>query len=872
MGVQKHVLASLAIAGTVLFLAGGCGDGLAAVTGEVKVVPLLGQTPPQGGIQLTEVQQGASLFQLQKSGAGIMSASFLFWGPNWGWQGAEAAWSKAGEGMLKVDGLGISGPIRRSAQGRTISYSLGLTAAKATPGATGGALVFTLDQAAAERLGRFNAPKLDGARGFAWQEPGGGTVRVTFEPAVAAVEFEQGRPTEIRAWLYRGEIPSGPRSITVKVELPEGGSLGKSLDERYGPAKTEAWLSGVLDPERSFVDLSFLNKPEAPAGKRGFLRAKGEDLEFADGSKVRFWGANVQAYSLFVTDKAKIDAQVKRLSALGFNLVRLHHHDSSKWVNPSLIAPGPTSQQINAQALDSYFYWIAKLKEAGIYVFLDLQTGRPFRRGDNIPGFEEMAKSGGDETDDTRGFSHINPRIQELMRKFARDLLSRPNPYTKLPLKDDPAVAGILLTNENDITHHFGNALLGDKGVPYHHRIFAEKAAAFARTHGLNPDAVMRTWEPGDSKRFLNDLEHSFSREWIEDLRKLGVKVPIVAGHQWGSNPQFSMPALMAGDIVDAHGYDQGEWIDGDPRAKAGVMQWLAAAQAEGKPFYITEWNTEDAANARDPFALPLHIAAIGAFQGWDAPMIYGYSQDGLNLGPGGMWSSYTHPGVMGMMPAAALAFRRDVSQAKETVRFVPSEKDLLDTALSPENSLLLRTAPERHRLVFGFPKAASLPWLKPSAQAGAVSDPQKSYIEPGKASVQSDTGEILRDFASGIQFITTPRTAAIQGWIGGRKVMAGVFEVESRTPKASISFSSLDGKPLAESSRILVSSAARVVNKEGRYLSEPVEADVRVRRQGLKVYPIRPDGSLGPAKPLDAQGAFAIGAADKTHWYMLAP
>ena len=72
--------------------------------------------------------------------------------------------------------------------------------------------------------------------------------------------------------------------------------------ERFGSDNGAAWTTNFLDWATAPVDLSFLNAPEKPAGKHGFLRAIKDRLVFADGTLVRFWGTNVAAYSLFATN------------------------------------------------------------------------------------------------------------------------------------------------------------------------------------------------------------------------------------------------------------------------------------------------------------------------------------------------------------------------------------------------------------------------------------------------------------------------------------------------------------------------------------------------------------------------------------------
>jgi hypothetical protein len=49
-----------------------------------------------------------------------------------------------------------------------------------------------------------------------------------------------------------------------------------------------------------------------------------------------------------------------------------------------------------------------------------------------------------------------------------------------LRYKDEPAIATLLITNENDVTHHFGNALLRDQRVPKHTALYMKQVEAFS--------------------------------------------------------------------------------------------------------------------------------------------------------------------------------------------------------------------------------------------------------------------------------------------------------------------------------------------------------------------------------------------------------
>src|SRR5690606_36360253 len=141
-------------------------------------------------------------------------------------------------------------------------------------------------------------------------------------------------------------------------------------------------------------------------------------------------------------------------------------------------------------------------------------------------------------------------------------------------------------------------------------------------------DKAWRTWEAGPAKVVLNQIEYDWNVDFIKHLRSIGVKVPIATTNTFAGCGLFSLPALTAGDVVDVHAYGMAESLASKPQYDDMSNHWLAAAQVAGKSLVITEWNTE--APQRDRYTQPLLIASHAAFQGWDAPMIYGYQQSPL--------------------------------------------------------------------------------------------------------------------------------------------------------------------------------------------------------------------------------------------------
>lgn len=604
------------------------------------------------------------------------------------------------------------------------------------------------------------------------------------------------------------------------------------------------WHEDLLDWQTTPMDLSFLNATERPAGKRGHVKTKGDQLVFEDGTVAKFWGTNITAYTLFATPKYMVEAQAKRLSALGFNLVRLHHHDSP-WVNPNIFGDQKSNNTkiINEDSIEKIDWWIKCLKEEGIYIWLDLHVGRSLKSGDGITAFDEIRK--GKSTASLQGYSYVNQSIQNAMREFNSSYLNHVNKYTKLKYSDEPAIAAVLISNENDLTSHFGNALLPNKDVPQHSKIFMAKASLFANANGLSVDRTSRTWEHGPSKLFLNDLEHQFNTAMISHLRQLGVKVPIVTTSTWGDNPLSSLPALTSGDLVDAHAYQAYGALEKNPLYKSNLTNWMAAAQVVNKPMSVTEWNAEPFPTA-DRHTLPLYVASQASFQGWDAIMQYAYAQEPLT-GPGSPsnWHAYNDPSLLSTMPAAALMYRRgDLKMANTTYVLDLGKNVLFNQIITPENSAFIRTATEIGKVMIAMPSVKELPWLQKSDIPGnskIFKDPNISLLAAGSTEATSDTGELKRNWAKGYLTVNTSMTQAVTGWIGKETFVLDDVEILSDTPNATIIVQSADDNPINKSKKIIISLAARSVTEtDGKlpFLSEPVEARLLIRApKGLKLY-----------------------------------
>ncbi|MGE5558414.1 MAG: hypothetical protein ACM3WV_07360, partial [Bacillota bacterium] len=820
----------------------------------------------------------------------VVSNGYCFWGANWAWAG-ETFQTGTGSitdpggltftGSVPDLGLTFNGNIKKTADNQ-LTYTYNMTAAEDRSPVIGGGMEFSIKKSAYS----FDATPPDPVllpdkTGWQWEVSPGMFVKAEFSPVMADVYFEVGDTGRPRAFFIKDSITAGNYSWTMQVTLPSGGTIVPSLDEKYGPEDTPNWYTSGLDLSDAPVDLSFLN--HKPAGQYGYVVAQGDRLVFSNtGQPAKFWGANLQAYALFTTADAEIPIQAQRIAKLGHNLIRIHHHDSG-WVDPNIFdKSASTTQVLLASSLDKLDRWIKALKDEGVYVWLDLNVGREFKAGDNIPGYSELQEY----NIKGQGFCYLNTRIQELLDDFAYKYLTHNNPYTGLAYKDDPAVMGLLITNENDLCEHFGNIFAGDKNVPYHQSIFDTEAQNFAAATGLNYTEIKQTWVPGASKIFMADLEHRFNVNRLNYLQSsLGVNVPVATTNYWGDESLYCIRSLTDGGIIDVHAYGGGEATSANSRYVANFLDWLGSGQVYNKPYAATEWNMGDW-QVRDRFTSPIYVASIAALQGWDAPMLYGYSQTGL---PGSVdggtsqWSSYDDPAIYGVMPVAALLFRRDVNEAQNKYVLKLDRQNAYFTGNNPNRCATIRTLMEKSKLSLMFADIPELNWdaedtLDPGVTV--LSDVNNDYIPVGQDYVESDTGEIRRNWSTGIQTVDTVRSQVASGWLGltdGTVINLSSVSFEITTNKAVVAVSSLTDSSIQDSNNLLITAIARCKTIGGNkpFYSEPVHGDVVITSNvvGMTLKALDSNGNIIDTYSVPySSGKYTITLpqASGTHWFVL--
>jgi len=121
----------------------------------------------------------------------------------------------------------------------------------------------------------------------------------------------------------------------------------------------ENWFE--FKPEEDFSEnvIDMTDWLDAPAGNHGFLKMKGDNLVFEDGTPIKFWGVNINSKNPY-SEPNKVDKWVKQLSKYGVNAVRFHKFTSHAYKEGF-------STKLSEEKYENFDYFNAELRKKGIY-------------------------------------------------------------------------------------------------------------------------------------------------------------------------------------------------------------------------------------------------------------------------------------------------------------------------------------------------------------------------------------------------------------------------------------------------------------------------------------------------------------------------
>jgi hypothetical protein len=205
---------------------------------------------------------------------------------------------------------------------------------------------------------------------------------------------------------------------------------------------------------------------------------------YAGDKRLRIFGVNVAFGANFPTkeDAPKVAA---RMAKYGINCVRFHHMDSQSTPSGIFAKDGKT---LDPGQLDKLDWFIAKLKEQGIYADLNLHVSRTY------PDRPKAEKKGNPNYD--KGVDNFATATIQLQKEYARELLTHVNQYTGKAYIDEPAVALVEINNENALLFEWWSGGLDKIAAPYRTELSQLWTDWLGKTYGSD-EKIKTAWSEG---------------------------------------------------------------------------------------------------------------------------------------------------------------------------------------------------------------------------------------------------------------------------------------------------------------------------------------------------------------------------------------
>ncbi|MGQ9478915.1 MAG: carbohydrate binding domain-containing protein, partial [Thermoproteota archaeon] len=244
------------------------------------------------------------------------------------------------------------------------------------------------------------------------------------------------------------------------------------------------------DIKETVVSLSGL--VEKPAGKFGHIYVGDDGHIYAGGKRIKFLGVNICGAAAF-PEKSDADKIAARLSKFGVNIVRFHHMDAN-WEGFNIFDRSyKDTRHLNSEALDRLDYFIAKLKENGIYTDLNLLVSRRFRAEDGLPKEIDLV-----DWKDQQALGFFVDEVEKLEKEYAEQLLTHFNPYTGMTYAEDPAIAFIEIVNEQGLIQSWLGGTIDKLPEVFKERL-REKWNSYLLSKYGSDEGLLDTWIEGEN-------------------------------------------------------------------------------------------------------------------------------------------------------------------------------------------------------------------------------------------------------------------------------------------------------------------------------------------------------------------------------------
>lgn len=644
-------------------------------------------------------------------------------------------------------------------------------------------------------------------------------------------------PDDVVQKLYRAGVV---RTLTCRID--GAGTLVKTELKPTVLSASEEWtpLTAASSIRAgSALDFSELVPTDKPAGCHGCVVVRGSHFEFEDlpGVTQRFYGVNLCQLANFPESLDAARSLVRNLRRIGYNAVRIHHHDGY-----CVDTADPTATRLDETMMARMDSLVTACTEEGIYITTDLFVSRtrvPISWkscGVDRPGNITM-----------REFKFTAPVHEGVYSNFlayATNWLNHRNVHTGRRYAEEPAIAWLSLINEGNIDDVSAFVCESHPGwkeawTTWLARRKAEAPSVYGSIPESFPNGLARNRHGRAFLEFIQDVETRFAERTKAELRRLGCRALIGNMNNMGQlHAALQLPRHESYDYVDTHFYVdhprflEKEWTrpswcpNANPfRSDSAGASPIAALRLMDRPFTITEYNFAGPGRFRGVGGIA--TGAEAALQDWSGLWRFAWAhglERAMNPGthPAGYFDVASDPLQLAAERASLCLFlRRDLVPLTRTYAIdFPA-----DQVRSPDRSI-------------GTSLKVDWTWASWCAKIGSSWGTVPAGVETAGAfdvACQKDSAAVAQDLfgqreqlqevgcdavkidcARGAFVLKTSRTAG--GFAEDGAIEAGALKATVTGSAATIWVSSLDGREIGSSSRLLVTHLTEVQNTGARF------------------------------------------------------
>ena len=583
----------------------------------------------------------------------------------------------------------------------------------------------------------------------------------------------------------------------------------------------------------SALDFSFLL--DAPAGKYGFVKAKGGNFVFEKKpkEKIRFYGSNICQTATKASD-SEIISMVEQFASSGFNTARLHQ--------TSFILRGSNndSATLNKKNMRQFDFLVAELKKRGIYMTFDFYGSGKFYKSE----YDDVKYRG----ENMKTLIFFSPKARATFKRFISNLLNHTNQFTGIAYKDEPALVFASVVNEDSIAtaHNFvvRSHLDRDIVMPVFEKWKIENAEKF---NGKDKGFV---WQS-----FLVEKYNEFYAEMSAHIKSIAPNLMLTDqtnGHNMLKNSMANMY-----DVVDSHSYNGHPIFYAGRFSKPYYVKPTDAIKDYGgrimgvpqkslyyKPSCVTEW---DYVRPNKTSALGgLLVSSYASLNGIDGLWHFCYTHHSKHIQTNVPLSTFESAGdavrTMSMKMGALIHLRRDIAESKISFPIIMNA-DMLSYG-STEKAYEVATYASKLALIgkVGGVISQSGKCKLPKNASAVLYDDKKSIpsnckkntydafdesafasivknenLGAGKVDLDADTflsstGEIYLDAKNGSWKAVSKKTEAFAQY-EGNSISGDFAKIKNVRGWSATVLSAIDGEQLKSSKRIVIALITSQMN-----------------------------------------------------------